>query len=146
MSGHVELPVDDEVAARIRTRSEDRDPRVPSGWRDLVDRLDRDLCELFPDYRVVLAREKHGRLDYWARVPDADSAVVLLSGSAPPTSASAQGYEGRGLAAASALLASARARSVRTCARCGSDGTMRLNRRWVLPLCDACDADPATPG
>lgn len=76
------------------------------GWLDLIDRLDRDLAEIDPDYRVAQVKEKFGGLRFYF---DSD-------------------LEDR--TALTARIAEAEAESFRTCEITGNPGVLTANDGW----------------
>lgn len=82
------------------------------GWWPIVARLDQDLREVYPDYRVTQVKEKFGTLRYYT-----------------------EGYTD----AMGVRIREAEEESARTCEECGQPGTLRTDR-WYRTLCDADEA------
>lgn len=100
------LPWDESVDERWRTLS------IGEGWLPIVERLDRDLRAIYPDYRVQQVKEKFGGLRFYAR-----------------TSGDGELFQAR--------IREAEAEAKRTCEVCGASGTNRVNPRgWWRTVCN----------
>lgn len=83
------------------------------GWWSLIRDLDRDLKEIYPDYRVGQVKEKFGGLRFYI---DAVPEPVFD--------------------ALQARIREAEAAASRTCEECGHPGAGRVRRGWYRTLCN----------
>ncbi len=100
---------------------------VGEGWHDLVSECHRTMVERLPRYVLKTIDDRDGELRFIA-APESGTEDA---------------------AAIDELLAPVVARAGRTCSWCGSPGSKRAARSWVVVLCDACDqrfSDPPRPG
>jgi hypothetical protein len=86
------------------------------GWTRIIDDLHQRLVDCDPGYRLLQVKEKFGGLRFYAEF---DPAVMERC---------------------RALVRGAEAQAARTCERCGQPGRRRTDRRWILTLCDQCNA------
>jgi hypothetical protein len=84
------------------------------GWLDIVDRLDRAITELVPDYQITQVKEKFGGLRYYIGSVPADRFDEVHR-----------------------LISEAEAESLQTCEKCGSrEGvTTSSGGYWIRTLC-----------
>lgn len=101
-------PIDrDTLTARLNDRAPHGvDLACYDGWLDLIDRLDRDLAELDPGYRVLQVKEKFGGLRYYVRSDLADQTAFA------------------------ARIAAAEEESFRTCEVTGNPGVLAVSGNW----------------
>lgn len=90
---------------------------IGNGWLPIVDRLDRQIAEIVPDYEVTQVKEKFGGLRYYIGAIHSDQFDRVHE-----------------------LIAEAEAESLRTCETCGAteDVTTAASRErgyWVKTLC-----------
>ena len=103
---------------------------VGSGWHDLILQCHRAVVAEFPGSELLAVKEKYGALAFQAfprrwRRPRAFRR-------------SAWTYEEWDQLGE--LVEAFKSRSLATCERCGQGGSLREDRRHILTLCDACDA------
>lgn len=90
---------------------------VGPGWQPLIEKLNRDLLALDPDYRIDQIKEKFGGLRYyWTASEDLPDDPWL---------------------AMDHLVADAERLSETTCESCGAPGELR-GAGWLVTQCDAC--------
>lgn len=81
------------------------------GWWEIIARLNDDLREIAPDYKVLQVKEKFGTLRFY------------VTGVPYP----GPGYE---------RIREAEYESARTCEMCGQPGRLRDDTYWLKTLCD----------
>ncbi|GBD85422.1 hypothetical protein BMS3Abin02_01829 [bacterium BMS3Abin02] len=82
------------------------------GWYPILARLEEQLRQIDPEYRVHQIKEKFGTLRFY--------------------------WEGRDYNTGEATVVDAEAESARTCELCGSPGHLRTRNSWLRTLCDDC--------
>ena len=86
---------------------------IDDGWLPIVDRLDRQIAEIVPDYRITQVKEKFGGLRYYI--------------DAVPTEHFTEVYR---------LISEAEAEAGRTCEVCGTqEGVTTAGPGWIKTLC-----------
>ena len=88
------------------------------GWLPLIQKLDADIRNLCPDYRVEQIKEKFGGLRYYYCSPLDASEFVRDH--------------------VEALVCAAEDASFEICELCGAKGELRNVQGWWRTLCDSC--------
>ena len=84
------------------------------GWWPKIEKLDKQLTYLFPDYKIGQIKEKFGTLRFYADVPSEDEMKQSI---------------------AQSLMRAVESSTYSTCMECGQYGELR-DSGWVRVLCD----------
>lgn len=88
---------------------------IGPGWLDLVLELDRQLTELFPNYRIHQIKEKFGGLRYYVDIPWSQDSKAY------------------------ALIGKAETESFKICEWCGKPGSVGRQNSWrIVTRCEEC--------
>lgn len=96
------------------------------GWYPLIVKLDADLTDIAPGYRLFQVKEKFGGLRYYAESPraeDEDGCEYVNQEIDGPFNE---------------LIHEAEVRSMTICELCGQPGSPQQVRGWIRTLCPAC--------
>lgn len=108
----------DQVRARLAAKFDNRWNTLDhgDGWIPLVDRLDRQISEIVPDYKIGQVKEKFGGLRYYI--------------GAVPSEVFDRVY---------ALITAAEEESFSICESCGTTENVTTGGKgWVKTYCDEC--------
>lgn len=83
----------------------------PTGWYDLIVKLDEDVAKIDPDYKIVQVKEKFAGLRYYVETASKEAREIIWA---------------------------AEAQSTGICQECGQPGQIRVHG-WHATLCDEHD-------
>lgn len=88
---------------------------APDGWKDIVEKADRMLAHIDPEYEIHQIKEKFGTLRYYfsTKFPYGSIEQSIMD----------------------SIVLAAETRSSRTCEQCGKYGEVR-DLNWIRTLCD----------